>query len=89
MVVRNVEPERARVEVDAELRREADQERKGAVARDRPPGGDDALGQPRLDALPLGRERLLPVVLEEGGEPLEERRGVVEQLRGRAPRGRP
>ena len=81
----HVEAEAA-VCLHAQLRGQPDEEGEDAVARDRATGDGDALGEARLDPLPLRREGLLPVRLEQRREALDECLRVVEEL-GRRPAG--
>jgi hypothetical protein len=81
MVVRDVDAERRAVRVDPELRCEGDEETEDSARGELAAGGDDAVGEPRLEALPLGRERLLPVGLEQPREPLDEPFRILEERR--------
>jgi hypothetical protein len=68
MVVRHVEPELVALEVDPELRREADEEPVDPVLGNDAPGFADRARELGLERLPLGGERLVPVRGEELAE---------------------
>ena len=85
VLVRDVEPEAARSGLHAQLRREREEERAHAVARDQPSRALDALREVRLESRPLLRERVLPVRLEQRDEPVDQGLWIVEQKGRRAP----
>jgi len=80
VLVRALEPEPPGAGVGPDLWPQAAQQGVHAPPGDDPSGLSDAGGKVGLDPLPLARERLLPVGLEQPEEPFKQAPRIVKQL---------